>query len=79
MSETSYSRYIAWQRRVAPFSGTLVALTGLVILLSTFFQMAKNSTMDLSVSQRVILGLFFVMWGLVLLWWGKRKRPSSGT
>ena len=76
MSDTNYTRYMEWQRRLAPLSGTIVCATGVLLLVSTFFPTTEGMTSELSIGKRITLGLFFVAVGLAFLRWGLRK-PSD--
>jgi hypothetical protein len=76
MSDNNHSRYIEWQRRLAPFSGTLVCMTGLVFLSTTIAPDVVGIPLDLSLRQRILIGLFFEAVGSLFLWWGLKKKPD---
>lgn len=69
-------RYIKWQRRLAPFSGTLVCLSGLALIVSAIAPNAAGIFPDLSLKERIVIGLLFEVVGMLFLFWGLKKKSA---
>ena len=70
-------RYVEWQRRLAPFSGTLVCLSGLALIVSAIAPNAAGIFPDLSLKERIVIGVLFEVIGILFLLWGLKKKPAS--
>lgn len=69
-------RYVEWQRRLAPLSGSLVCLSGLALIVSAIAPNAAGIFPDLSLKERIMVGLLFEVIGALFLFLGLRKKPA---
>jgi hypothetical protein len=70
-------RYMEWQRRLAPFSGTLVCLSGLALIVSAIVPNPTGIFPDLNLKERIVIGLLFEVIGTLFLFWGLKKKPAT--